>query len=238
MLEEELLEARLIKRYKRFLADVEMEGETTPLTIHCPNPGSMLGVAFPGARIWLRPARHAEAKLKYGWVLTELDTGILVCVDTLMANKLFADALKSQTIRELRGYEQVQKERQFQKSRFDFFLQKHKTLADCYVEVKSTTFAENKTALFPDAKTERGKKHLNDLIACKNSGLRAVQFYCISRTDTKKFSPASMIDSLYAERLREAAAMGVEVIAYSTQISRYGTLFKFEISDRVPVELT
>ncbi len=238
MISEELLEARLIKRYKRFLADVQVNGSDSPLTVHCPNPGSMIGVAEPGAKIWLRESTNKKAKLGYAWVLTELPSTI-VCVDTLMANRLVFECLKNGQIAELRAYELVEKEKTYKTSRFDFFLSRHKKKSDCFLEVKSTTLAENRVAMFPDAKTERGCKHLKELIECRENGLRAVQFFCIARQDTEAFRPAGHIDEIYAARLKEAAAYGVEILAYPCYIERKGRKFNYSIdcSAKLPLML-
>jgi len=235
-IEETLLEARLLRRYKRFLADVEMEGESEPVTVHCPNPGSMLGVASEGSTIWLRRARNPNAKLKYGWVLSEVDGGY-VSVDTLLANKLFDLAIKAKHFPELIGYGQILKEQTFRQSRFDFLLGEHKSKQNCYVEVKSTTLAAGDIAMFPDAKTERGRKHLDHLVLCKEEGFRAVQFFCVCRSDTSIFKPADHIDKLYGEALRRAAASGVELLAYSVKITRREQTFEFSMDSALQVVL-
>ncbi len=236
MISEELISARLIKRYKRFLADVKIEGTDELVTVHCPNPGSMIGIAEPDSKIWLRPARNPASKLPFAWVVSELKSSF-VSVDTLLANKLLAESLANSEIPELSAYASIEKERQFQESRFDFFLSGHKTHADCFLEVKSTTLAIDGVAMFPDAKTERGRKHLKHLIECRRQGLRAVQFYCISRSDCLSFKPAVHIDKAYAESLLAAAAAGVEVIAYSVDISHSGGHFEFRLSSPVPISL-
>ncbi len=237
-IQEQLIEARLLKRYKRFLADVEMEGESEPVTVHCPNPGSMLGVANEGSTVWLRPARNPQAKLKYGWVLSEVDDRCeYVIVDTLLANKLFDLAVRAKHFRELSGYKEVLKEQTFQLSRFDFLLGKHKSNQNCYVEVKSTTLAAGEIAMFPDAKTERGRKHLEHLVLCKEKGFRAVQFFCVCRSDTRIFKPADHIDKPYGEALRRAAAAGVELLAYSVKIRRQEQTFEFSMGSALDVVL-
>ncbi len=236
MISEELIGATLVKRYKRFLADVKIDGQGNELTVHCPNPGSMIGIAEPGSRIWLRAARNAASKLPYAWVLSELETSF-VSVDTLLANKLLALSLAKGEIPELAGYANIHKERQFQESRFDFFLSDHANLKDCFLEVKSTTLSIERVAMFPDAKTERGKKHLQHLIECRRQGIRAVQFFCISRSDCLEFKPAAHIDKGYADALIEAESYGVEIFAYSLSISRNGASFNYKLSKPIPVSL-
>ncbi|MBX9689753.1 MAG: DNA/RNA nuclease SfsA [Candidatus Obscuribacterales bacterium] len=236
LLQEELIRAKLVRRYKRFLADVVLDGESEPRTVHCPNPGSMLGLTEEGTTVWLRPARNPQAKLSYGWVLAELP-GTFVSVDTLLANKLVNDALLNKKIPELVGYEKVGKEKTFGESRFDFFLTEHEQLPDCYMEVKSTTLLESSIAMFPDAKTERGRKHLEHLIRCKKESFRALQFFCISRCDAALFKAADHIDQKYGDALRLAASSGVEVLAYDLEIRRHGSVFSFEIGKRVECSL-
>lgn len=231
---DELKEAVLIRRYKRFLADVQLPNGDV-VVVHCPNPGSMIGCAEAGSRIMLRHSRDPKRKLPYTWVMTSVgDTHINV--DTLLANKLFAEAARARLIPALRVYTKVIPEYSWSDSRFDFLLESEApNTVPCLVEVKSTTLADGPKAMFPDAKTERGRKHLRGLMAAKKAGMRAVQFYCVSRDDVTQFAPAEHIDPMYAAALREAAAAGVEVMAWVIQVS--GDLTKPNITLDRPIEV-
>lgn len=234
-LSEPLVGAKLLRRYKRFLADVEMpDGQV--IVVHCPNPGSMLGVSDAGAPVYLRPAA-AQRKLPYSWVLIGVGD-CLVNVDTLLANKVMLEALKNQRIPDLAHYDQIEKEKTFADSRFDFLLT-HSTNQHpaCYLEVKSTTLVDGKTALFPDAKTARGRKHLHGLVQAKRLGLRAIQFFSIARADVEEFRPANHIDPDYSLALIEAAAAGVEVMAWTTDIVWENGSATFTLGRAVPVHL-
>lgn len=234
-LNEPLVGAKLLRRYKRFLADVEMpDGQV--IVVHCPNPGSMLGVSDAGALVYLRPA-PAQRKLPYSWVLIGVGD-CLVSVDTLMANRVMLEALKNQRIPDLAHYDRIEKEKTFADSRFDFLLThsgaRHPA---CYLEVKSTTLADGRTAMFPDAKTARGRKHLHGLVRAKQAGLRAIQFFSIARADVDEFRPAAHIDAEYSQSLVEAAAAGVEVMAWTTNIAWEKGEASFALGRPVPVRL-
>lgn len=222
MIEQELLAATLISRYKRFLADVELASGGIA-TVHCPNPGSMQGLAEPGCRVWLRASTNPKSKLPYAWILTELATG-LVCIDTSMANKLVSKALAAGFISELAGYQTIKPEQKFLNSRFDFFLaDSSQGTSNSYLEVKSCTLAEGSVAMFPDARTARGRKHLLELMELAKQGLRAVQFFCIMRGNISSFQPAWHIDKEYCETLEKAAKNSVELIVYSAEIKSLGS---------------
>ncbi len=221
MLVGSLVEATLIKRYKRFLCDVRF-ADGTEVTAHCPNPGSMLGVAEPGSRIFLSESKAKNRKLAWTWRFVEVP-GSLVCVDTMLANKLFREAFESGVLTELAHYDQIKSEHTYEDCRFDFYLSG--TAGDALVEVKSTTLvgdilldeAPHRRALFPDARTERGLKHLTTLsrALADHRGERAlecVQFYLIARSDTHSFAPADAIDPKYGAGVRAAQASGVKVL--------------------------
>lgn len=240
MISEELRPAKLIRRYKRFLADVRM-ADGSEICVHCPNPGSMLGLAEPGSLVYLRDSTNGKRKLRYTWVLSVVP-GALVNVDTLLANKIVFDALNCGELEGFSSYKKVQKERSFGKSRFDFFLSGG-TDKDCFLEVKSTTLVEEETAMFPDAKTERGRKHLDELILAHQSGFRAVQLFLIGRSDSRQFRPADHIDALYGERLRYAAKHGVDAMAFKVCIDQQpsidgeGQVFSYRLGEAVPLNL-
>lgn len=236
MISESLIPAKLIRRYKRFLADVELLSGSV-VQVHCPNPGSMIGLAEPGTSVWLRPASNPKRVLQYGWVLTELESA-LVCVDTLMANRIIADALQEGILAPFSGYAVTEREKTFADSRFDFRLSGHDSFVECLMEVKSVTLGDDARAMFPDAKTERGRKHLNCLMEVVRSGLRAAQVFCISRTDSCSFSPADHIDPLYGQLLRTAAKNNVELYAFAMDITKEENQFHYRIKGALPIELT
>ena len=212
--------ARLIRHYKRFLADVEME-DGARVTAHCANPGAMTGLADPGARIWLAPA-PAGRKLAWSWVLTELTDGgrrDLVGINTLHANTLAAEAISASRIPELAGYGEIRREVAYgQGSRVDFVLGEPGRPA-CYVEVKSVTLRRGGLAEFPDSVTQRGAKHMDDLGRIRESGARAVILYVAQRGDCAAFSVAADIDGAYAAAFGRARDAGVEVLCYACQVT-------------------
>lgn len=215
-----LLQCGILKqRYKRFLADVELEnGEQ--VTIHCPNTGAMTGCATPGDRVWFSSSTNPKRKYAHTWELTETQAGDWICVNTLRANALVAEAFSLGKIQELAGYELCLPEQKYgnENSRIDFLL-KSATLADCFVEVKSTTLLmPNGVGMFPDAKTERGQKHLRELINIVAEGKQAVIFFAILHTGITRFEAACHIDPDYAELLVQAQRLGVQVLCYRADI--------------------
>lgn len=217
-----LIQGRLVKRYKRFLADVELaNGEV--ITAHCANPGSMLGLKEPGLKVWLSKSDNPKRKLAYSWELAEIDDGerpALVGINTSLPNKLVKEAIENSAISELTGYDQLRTEVKYgQSSRVDFLLEFDRQPL-CYVEVKNVHLMR-KTGLaeFPDSVTRRGTKHLGELAEMVTQGHRAVMFYLIQRTDAKKFRLARDIDPDYANAFDIAITAGVEVICYDCNIS-------------------
>ena len=211
---------RLVRRYKRFLADIVTDaGEA--LCIHCPNTGSMLNCMGEGARVWFQRSDDPKRKLPGTWELVETPQGRLACVNTARANRLVEEALLAGVIEELAGFTALRREVAYgqENSRVDFRLDYPQGPA--YVEVKSVTlgFGETAVAAFPDAVTLRGAKHLRELAALAQDGVRAVQLYCVNLSGIEAVRPASEIDPLYAAALREAVAAGVEVLAYGVEIS-------------------
>jgi sugar fermentation stimulation protein A len=235
-LAEALHEGTLVRRYKRFLADVEMsDGEV--IVVHCPNPGSMIGCAEPGSVVWLRKSTDPARRLPYTWVVTHWQN-TFISVDTLLANKLVKEALTNGFLPALSNYRQVSPEYRWGDSRFDFALfNADETEPACIVEVKSTTLAYGMTAMFPDAQTERGRKHLRGLMDARRAGIRAVQFFCVARNDVDAFKPAHHIDEKYSLLLAEAAASGVEVMAWTTHITRQSGTLTAELVKEIPVLL-
>lgn len=214
-----LEEGRLIRRYKRFLADIETAtGEL--LTIHCPNTGSMFNCMVEGGQVWFSRSNDPKRKLPGTWEIAETPQGRLACVNTARANPLVEEALHAGVITELNGFTGLKREVPYgqEKSRIDFRLDYPDGAA--YVEVKSVTlgFDGTSVAAFPDAVTQRGAKHLRELAHLARSGVRAVQLYCVNLSGIDSVRPAEEVDAGYAAALREAKAAGVEVLAYGVQV--------------------
>ena len=214
-----LVPARLIRRYKRFLADCTLE-DGREITAHCANPGSMMGLAEPGSRVWLEPNDDPKKKLKFGWRLVDHENGHFTGVDTSVPNRALKAALEAGEVAELSDYRTVRAEVKYgEKSRIDFLLQQD-GLPDCYVEVKSVTLSRKPgLAEFPDSVTARGTKHLGELAAMVGQGHRAVMLYLVQRTDCDRFCLASDIDPTYAKAFDAAFARGVERLIYDTRVS-------------------
>ena len=215
-----LLEARLLKRYKRFLADVQPAG-SGPMTVHCPNTGSMLGCAEPGMRVWLSRATNPERKYAWTWELVEAQPDILVGIHTGRTNSLVQEAVAAGVIPELAGYRNLRAEVTAGEGfRVDFLLTGHVRRPDCYLEVKNVTAAvSGGRALFPDAVSERASRYLRELMAKVREGQRAILCFCVQRDDVREVCPADEIDSVYGRTLRQAAATGVEICAYVARIT-------------------
>ncbi|MEA1079692.1 DNA/RNA nuclease SfsA [Marinobacter qingdaonensis] len=216
---EPLVEGRLIRRYKRFLADVRLP-DGTEVTAHCPNTGSMLGCQPDDARVWLSRSNNPKRKLQYTWELVEAVPGQLACINTARPNGQARSAVESGTVAELAGYPSVRSEVKYgeEKSRIDLLLSGHEQQPDAWVEVKNVTLAEDAQGFFPDAVTTRGQKHLRELMAQVASGDRAVLFFVVNHTGIEAVRPADHIDPTYGKLLREAADAGVEVIAYRAHL--------------------
>jgi sugar fermentation stimulation protein A len=229
-----LQQGRLIRRYKRFLADIELaSGEV--ITLHCPNTGSMLNCMLEGGGVWFSRSDDPKRKLPGTWEIAETPQGRLACVNTGRANALVEEALRGGRIEELAGFTELRREVPYgeERSRIDFRLQFAEGPA--YVEVKSVTlgFDGTATAAFPDAVTQRGAKHLRELANLRRQGIRAVQLYCVNLSGVEAVRPAQEIDARYAEALRAAVAEGVEVLAYGVHIDT-GQIY---IDRRLPVLL-
>lgn len=214
-----LIPARLIRRYKRFLADVTLE-DGREVTVHCANPGSMMGLQEPGTRIWLEPNDNPNRKLDYSWKLVELDGGHMAGIDTALPNRIVGESLDKGRIPELSEYPLVRSEVRYgNASRIDFLLSASGK-PDAYVEVKNVTLSrQTGLAEFPDSVTKRGTKHLHDLARMTAQGYRAVMFYLVQRSDCRRFSLAEDIDPDYAEAYRAAKLAGVETLCYQAALS-------------------
>ncbi|WP_165668765.1 DNA/RNA nuclease SfsA [Metapseudomonas otitidis] len=218
-----LEEGRLLRRYKRFLADIETaQGEQ--LTIHCPNTGSMLNCMSEGCRVWFSRSSDPRRKLPGTWELVETPQGRLACINTARANPLVEEALLAGRIPELAGFTALKREVAYgmENSRADFRLDYPS--AALYVEVKSVTlgFEGTPVAAFPDAVTTRGAKHLRELAHLAREGTRAVQLYCVNLSGIDAVRPAREIDPYYAQALADAQEAGVEVLAYGAELSPEG----------------
>lgn len=218
-----LIEAILLKRYKRFLADVKMDGET--ITAHVPNTGSMTSCWEPEWKCALSKSDNPNRKLP--WTLEFTHNGeSWIGVNTANANKLAHQWIKDGLIPELTGYEFIRPEKKIGDSRIDFYLEGHNSLPPCYVEVKSVTLKLEGVAQFPDAVSERGQKHLLELMKLKEQGLRAVMLYIVQREDVSLMRPAVSIDKKYGQLLKEAHAAGVEILVYQCKMNLSGIGFK------------
>lgn len=211
-----LITGRLVKRYKRFLADVVLD-DGRQVTAHCPNSGRMIACSDSGSPVFLSYHDNPKRKLKYTWELIEMP-GSLVGVNTLLPNRLVAHALESGRVRELNGYTDIQREIKVGRhSRLDIRLRSPEK-GTCYVEVKNCTLVEDGVARFPDAVTIRGRKHLVELGRLAAEGHRAVMFFLVQRMDATLFQPADDIDPDYGRALRKAHAAGVEIMVYDVKI--------------------
>jgi sugar fermentation stimulation protein A len=212
--------ARLLKRYKRFLADIRTE-DGEELCIHCPNTGSMLNCMEPGGRIWFSRSSDPKRKLPGTWELSETPQGRLACINTARANPLVEEALRAGVIGELAGFDRLRREVAYgsERSRVDFCLDY--AGEPLYLEVKSVTlgYADSPVAAFPDACTLRGARHLRELAELARQGVRAVLLYCVNLSGIEAVRPARDIDPAYAAALDVARAAGVEVLAYAGGIS-------------------
>ncbi|MEL6840394.1 MAG: DNA/RNA nuclease SfsA [Pseudomonadota bacterium] len=213
-----LVSARLIRRYKRFLADVRL-ADGREVTVHCANPGSMMGLAEPGMKVWLEPNDDPKKKLKFGWRLVDHENGHFTGVDTSIPNKALKAALLAHEVPGLPPYDLVRAEVKYgQNSRIDFLLSGDGP--DIYLEVKSVTLSRHQgLAEFPDSVTARGAKHLGELAQMVRQGHRAIMFYLVQRTDCGAMTIAGDIDPTYATAFALAKEAGVVAIAQSCAIT-------------------
>ncbi|MCG8157144.1 DNA/RNA nuclease SfsA [Brenneria goodwinii] len=223
--------ARLIKRYKRFLADV-VTPEGKELTIHCANTGAMTGCATPGDTVWYSTSDNPKRKYPHSWELTETQQNDWICVNTLRANTLLHEALIDNRIESLASYTSCKTEMKYgsENSRIDLLLQAPGRI-NCYIEVKSVTLLQQGQGYFPDAITLRGQKHLRELQQVVANGERAVLFFAVLHSGIKQVSPARHIDPRYAELFIAAQQRGVEVLCYGAKLSPDG----IKLTDRLPL---
>jgi len=212
-----LLSGRLVRRYKRFFADVILD-DGREVTAHCPNTGTMHGVAEPDSEVWLSVSDNPKRKLPYTWELVRAD-GTLVGINPLNANRVVAAALEAGTVPGLDQYGTVRREVKYgEGSRIDFLLSEP-DLPDCYVEVKNVHLVRQEgLAEFPDAVTSRGAKHLAELARMKAAGNRALMLFLVQRADCDRFEAATDIDPAYGAALQSAQDEGVEVLCLACQV--------------------
>jgi len=223
-----LVSGTLVKRYKRFLADIQL-ADGSLVTAHCPNSGSMKGCALPGSRVWLSRSDNPKRKLPLTWELVEAD-GYLAGINTGLPNRLTREAIENGTIAELQGYDTIRPEVSYgERSRIDLLLEGQR--GRCFVEVKNVTLVEGERALFPDAVTTRGQKHLNELMRVVREGERGVIFFTVQRGDGLSVSPADGIDPEYGRLLRLALLNGVEALAYRALV----TPEEIRLTERLPI---
>ena len=229
--DEPLVPATLERRYKRFLADMRLGAEGV-VAAHCANPGSMLGLAQTGAAVLLsQRAARATRRLRYTWE-AERCGRTWVCVNTARANQVALEALRARRIRPLARYSIITPEVKVSAaSRIDFLLRG--PAPDAFIEVKSVTLRIGAGALFPDAVTERGRRHLEELARLARRGRRAVLLFLVMRDDCRWVGPAEQIDARYADTLRSASRQGVEVLAYAVRVSARG----LQLGRRLPVRI-
>lgn len=217
---ENMQQGRLIKRYKRFLADVVLD-DGSQLTVHCPNTGSMKNCADPGSEVWIKDSGNPKRKYLFGWELVRVEGRFWACINTGRANALIKEAIEAGVIDELQGYETIRQEVKYgdENSRIDLFLEDAQR-PSCYVEIKNVTLLEQQgLGAFPDAVTTRGAKHLRELMLMVEQGYRSVLIFCVPHTGIEQVRPADHIDPKYGQLLREAISAGVEVYAYGAKIT-------------------
>lgn len=216
LLQHQLTPGKLVRRYKRFLADVEL-ADGTVVTAHCPNSGSMRGCAAPGSPVLLSTSDNPARKYCHTWELVYAD-GCWIGINTGLPNRLAREAIEQGIVTELQGYGRISQEVCYgvERSRIDLLLEEPGL---CYVEVKNVTLVENGMARFPDAATTRGQKHLRELMAMVAGGARAVNFFVVQHAGARAVTPADDIDPAYGRLLRQAARAGVELLAYQADIT-------------------
>lgn len=229
--EKPVYEGIIEKRYKRFLSDITLKsGEF--VHAHVPNTGSMTNCWAQGWKVLV--TYHDDPKRKMQYTLEATHNGkTWIGVNTSRTNKIVKEALELELIKELKGYKSIKPEAKVLESRIDFYLSEHKSKENCYVEVKNVTLNDGDKALFPDAVSTRGQKHLKDLIQLKAEGFRACMLYLINRSDVISFSPATDVDPEYARLLKEAKSVGVEILAYQTKISKKEII----LTDKIKVKI-
>ena len=216
--QQKLIPAKLIRRYKRFLTDVKLEDGSTAIA-HCTNSGTMISCIEEGAPIYLSPAKDPKRKTRFTWEMIFMNNN-WIGINTMIPNKLVYEAIVNNDIKGLEGYTTVKREVTFEDSRLDIFAENKNE--KCRIEVKNVTMKVGNAALFPDAVTTRGLKHLETLIRIKKQGMRAVMVYVIQRMDVNSFGTANHIDPKYGEALKRAIKEGVEIFPVQAKVSPKG----------------
>lgn len=231
------LEGVLIRRYKRFLADIETR-DGKQITVHCPNPGAMLGCSTPGAQVRCSSSDNPKRKLRHTLEMIRVGRS-WVGLQPMHANRLVRGALEAGAIATLDGYRELRAEVGVEvevhgRSRLDFMLSDHPRKKEAlYVEVKSVTLADGRIARFPDAVTARGRRHMETLAQLRSRGARAVVLFVVQRVDCDSMEPADAIDPAYGEALRKACANGVEALAVQARV----TARAIHLERELPVQL-
>jgi len=229
MIKWQLFPGVLVRRYKRFLADIKIDAKDQVVTIYCPNTGAMTGCGAPDDRIFYSLSDAKTRKYKQTWELTQLPSGAMICVNPQRANDVVMDALVDGLISELAGYQDIAREKRYGKenSRIDFLLSGSEDNRDCYVEVKSCTLQlPSGEGAFPDAVSKRALKHLRELRELVAEGHRAVLLFAVLHTGIRTVRAAWEVDLSYAEALDEAMDAGVEVLVYQADISEQAMVLK------------
>ncbi len=229
--ESPLIEGTLAKRYKRFFADVHLANGST-VTAHCPNTGSMKTCADEGASVFLlEHPIHLKRKLRYTWEYTKGHDG-LIGINTARPNQIVSEAILQGLVTEVTGYPELKREVKLGDSRMDILLSRGSE--KCWIEIKNVTLLHDGQPCFPDAVTERGKKHIRHLADAVKRGERAIMFYLVNRSEGTRLTFAEHIDPEYVALLRAAKKNGVEILAYRTKPSLQG----IELGESVGTELT
>lgn len=218
-----LQHGRLIKRYKRFLTDIILD-DGSEITIHCPNTGSMRNCLYPGQSVWFSESANPKRKYPYTFEIMQSDEQHLIGINSGRANALAEEAINKGIISELNGYTSLQREVKYgeENSRIDILLTSQDK-PKCYIEIKSCTLLEAGVGYFPDAVTTRGQKHLRELIQMVQQGHRAVLLFVVQHSGISVVKPAKHIDPLYADLLKQAIKLGVEVLAYQSSVSPHAS---------------
>jgi sugar fermentation stimulation protein A len=232
----------LIKRYKRFLADVtlidEVSGNSKEVTMHCANTGAMTGCATPGDIVWYSTSDNLKRKYPNSWEITYTQAKHWICVNTIRANQLAEEALNNGSISQFLSHTRLKREVKYgeENSKIDFQLY-DKAGRETYIEVKSVTLLEGGQGYFPDTVTERGQKHLRELIAMTLLGHRTALLFAVLHSGINSVKPAEHIDPKYAQLLKEAQQQGVEILAYKASFSNEQKEFSISLNTQVPVVL-
>ncbi len=224
--EGEFIEGQFLERPNRFLSVVMLDGREE--YAHVPNPGRMQELLLPGVTVVLKREYNPNRKTRYTLVMV-YKNGLLVSLNTILSNRLAAEAIKDGTLEEFEGYELVRREAQYKNSRFDLLLSKNGKL--CFVEVKSVSLVKGRTAMFPDAPTLRGTRHVHHLMDAMDEGYEAAVLFLIQRSDADRFTTNDAMDPKFASALNQAKSYGVELCAYTCQVN----IGSMEIDRRIDI---